>query len=124
VLCASITGLAANGGQSGFTIRSSNRGGNTGAGYHLFLGGGEGSTATTGSAGGDVRIFGADAKGTGNNKGGDVTLAGGVPTGTGVTGKIIITGLTDAANDAAAATAGVPVNGLYRNGSVMMVRIA
>jgi len=31
--------------------------------------------------------------------------------------------LISAANDAAAATAGVPVNGLYRNGSVVMVRV-
>jgi hypothetical protein len=30
----------------------------------------------------------------------------------------------NAANDAAAATAGVPVNGIYRNGSVLMVRTA
>jgi hypothetical protein len=31
--------------------------------------------------------------------------------------------LTNAANDAAAATAGVPLNGIYRNGSVLMVRV-
>ena len=29
----------------------------------------------------------------------------------------------NAANDAAAATAGVPVNGVYRNGSILMVRV-
>jgi hypothetical protein len=34
------------------------------------------------------------------------------------------TKLKNAANDAAAATAGVPVGELYRNGSVLMVRIA
>jgi hypothetical protein len=32
--------------------------------------------------------------------------------------------LTDAVDDAAAAAAGVPVNGVYRNGSVLMVRVA
>ena len=32
--------------------------------------------------------------------------------------------LVNAANDAAAATAGVPVNGLYRNGSALMIRVA
>jgi hypothetical protein len=32
-------------------------------------------------------------------------------------------GLVNAANDAAAATAGVPINGVYRNGSVLMVRV-
>jgi hypothetical protein len=31
--------------------------------------------------------------------------------------------LTNAANDAAAATAGVPLNGVYRNGSALMIRI-
>jgi len=33
------------------------------------------------------------------------------------------TALVNAANDAAAATAGVPVNGFYRNGSAVMVRV-
>ena len=33
-------------------------------------------------------------------------------------------GLTDAANDGAAATAGVAVNQLYRNGSVVMIRVS
>lgn len=35
-----------------------------------------------------------------------------------------ITGLGNYANDAAAATGGVPVGGAYRNGSVVMVRVA
>jgi hypothetical protein len=34
-----------------------------------------------------------------------------------------IAGLVNAANDSAAATAGVPVAGMYRNGSVLMVRV-
>lgn len=37
---------------------------------------------------------------------------------------VAIATLTDAANDAAAATAGVAVGRLYRNGSILMVRIA
>jgi hypothetical protein len=32
--------------------------------------------------------------------------------------------LVNSANDAAAAAAGVPVGGLYRNGSIVMQRIA
>ena len=35
-----------------------------------------------------------------------------------------LNGLTNAANDAAAAAAGVPVGSLYRNGSVIQVRVA
>jgi hypothetical protein len=31
--------------------------------------------------------------------------------------------LVNAANDSAAAAAGVPVNGFYRNGSIVMVRV-
>lgn len=36
---------------------------------------------------------------------------------------IFSAGLTNAANDGAAASAGVPVNGLYRNGSVVQIRV-
>jgi len=39
-------------------------------------------------------------------------------------GDISLSGLIDAANDAAAATAGVAVNQLYRNGSVVQIRVA
>ena len=35
-----------------------------------------------------------------------------------------LSGLSDAADDAAAASAGVPVGGVYRNGSVLRVRVA
>ena len=35
-----------------------------------------------------------------------------------------ISSLVNAINDAAAASAGVPVGGMYRNGSVLMVRVA
>ena len=37
---------------------------------------------------------------------------------------LTVGGLTDAANDSAAATAGVAVNQLYRNGSIVMVRVS
>lgn len=36
---------------------------------------------------------------------------------------IIAASLGNYANDAAAAAGGVPVNGIYRNGSVLMVRV-
>ena len=39
-------------------------------------------------------------------------------------GTVSMAGLTDAANDSAAATAGVAVNQLYRNGSVVMIRVS
>jgi hypothetical protein len=37
---------------------------------------------------------------------------------------LTVGGLTDAANDSAAATAGVAVNQLYRNGSIVMIRVS
>lgn len=37
---------------------------------------------------------------------------------------LTLNGLVNATDDAAAAAAGVPVNGLYRNGSVLMIRVA
>jgi hypothetical protein len=40
------------------------------------------------------------------------------------TGQVAFTLPVDAANDAAAAGAGVPIGGMYRNGSVLMVRAA
>lgn len=42
----------------------------------------------------------------------------------GVPNRLDTAGLANAANDAAAAAAGVPVGGWYRNGSVMMIRVA
>ena len=35
-----------------------------------------------------------------------------------------ISALVNAVNDAAASSAGVPVGGMYRNGSVLMVRVS
>jgi hypothetical protein len=43
---------------------------------------------------------------------------------TGVANVVFSSGLTDAANDSAAASAGVAVNQLYRNGSVVMIRVS
>lgn len=42
----------------------------------------------------------------------------------GSTGRTALRALTDAANDAAAESAGVAVNQLYRNGSVVMIRVS
>ncbi|HET8689802.1 MAG TPA: hypothetical protein VFM18_24630 [Methanosarcina sp.] len=39
-------------------------------------------------------------------------------------GPVIAVALGNYANDSAAATGGVPLGGLYRNGSVLMVRVA
>ena len=43
---------------------------------------------------------------------------------TGVANVVFSSGLTDAADDTAAASAGVAVNQLYRNGSIVMIRVS
>jgi hypothetical protein len=50
-------------------------------------------------------------------------LINGVSIGNGAA-DIILTGLKDCVDDAAAAAAGVPVNAQYRNGSAMMFRVS
>ena len=38
--------------------------------------------------------------------------------------QLNLVGLINAVDDVAAASAGVPIGGMYRNGSVLMVRVA
>ena len=85
-----LNGLIASGATGVFTIRPSDRGGNTGAGHAMLLAGGGGSTATTGSAGGRVDVFGGAANGTAANAGGDVRIAGGAPSSTGARGVVAL----------------------------------
>ena len=94
VVCPALTGRVANGAHTSFSVSATNRGGNTGVGISLNLIGGEGSTATTGSAGGSVNVSGAAAHGSGNNNGGDVVLsAGAAATGSGRAGLVILANL-------------------------------
>ena len=72
---------------------------------------------------GDVAVT-AGSSFAANGDGGDIILTPGDEAGAGVAGVVKILGLSDFADDAAAATGGVPVNGVYRNGSVLMVRVA
>jgi hypothetical protein len=84
----------------------------------LFTDAGGGATGAIKNVSGDVDIYAGgvasgnkelSVKSTGVEVAAALTLAG---------------GLTDAANDSAAATAGVAVNQLYRNGSVVMIRVS
>lgn len=85
-----LHGLNSTGTAGQFTIKPSDRGGNSGAGHVVSLIGGAGSTATTGSAGGRVDILGGAANGTAANAGGDVRIAGGAPSSTGARGSVIL----------------------------------
>lgn len=80
-----------------------------------------GNTSDTGN-GGAVTLAAGNGGGT-SGDGGDVTLTPGSAT-SGVKGHIKAVNLEDFADDAAAATGGVPVNGLYRTGSAVKVRVS
>lgn len=58
------------------------------------------------------------------NLGGDLSGTLPNPNVVGITHVANANALSNAVDDAAAATAGVPIGGLYRNGSVLMVRVA
>ena len=56
--------------------------------------------------------------------GGNVTLTPGAADGTGTDGAIMLNGVVAAADDSAAATAGVPVGGVYQSSGALMIRLA
>lgn len=77
----------------------------------------------SGSNGGAAEIHGGVAT-VGNANGGAVSLSPGTGVGTGHDGSIIFPlSLVSAADDAGAAAGNVPVNGLYRTGSAVKLRI-
>ena len=84
----------------------------------LFTDGGGGATGAIKNVSGDVDIYaGGVAAG---NKELSVTS-----TGVEILANLTLSGgLTDAADDTAAAAAGVAVGQLYRNGSVVMIRVS
>jgi hypothetical protein len=125
-------------------------GGSDSDGGHAYVKAGNGAGAD--GDGGNTQVFAGDGTGTGN--GGLLDIKAGAATGSagggntrirsggavngaaghilidigqstsGADGQLKITGLLDFANDAAAASGGIAVNGVYRNGSVLMIRVA
>ncbi len=91
-----------------------------GAGSARVIGG---SSVTTAIAGGSVDILGGSAA-VGDADGGDIVMTPGSAHGSGVAGHIRIVALEEFTDDAAAATGGVPVNGLYRTASAVKVRVS
>jgi hypothetical protein len=73
--------------------------------------------------GGGVAVTARNGVGT-NRNGGNITLTIGNQTGSGIKGHLLIVNLENFADDAAAATGNVPVNGVYRNGSVLQIRVS
>ena len=133
-----------------FTIRPTAvdyGGGYIATGHTMVIAGGQGDSQTVGRPGGELRLTGGAAGGTGNNKGGDVTISGGAPSGTAVTGGVSVaatggvvsfsktvtaaatTGaqtihkVTGAVNFAAAATSLVVTNNLVSTSSVVLCSV-
>lgn len=86
-------------------------------GAEVFIHAGDGGG--DGNRGGHVLI----EAGSGDD-GGDIMLTPGITTDDGAAGHVKIVGLENFADDAAAATGGVPVSGLYRTASAVKVRVA
>ena len=82
-----------------------------------------GSSVIDGQAGGGILIQAGDAN-VGNANGGNVVINAGNKVGTGTAGHVLIqNGIGSFADDAAAATGGVPVGGLYRTASAIKIRV-
>lgn len=77
-----------------------------------------------GGHGGTVEINGGDAQATDGNGGSVSIYLGTSGGGSGVVGHLLITNLAAYADDAAAATGGVPVGGVYRTASALKIRVA
>jgi hypothetical protein len=81
------------------------------AGANLTLQGGAGATTTTGSVGGQLKLVGGSAGGSGNNNGGDVLIQGGAPINVGSGGQVVVRnqGDTTGAFQVQAAGGGTPI---------------
>lgn len=97
----------------GATKRDYN-GGYTGDGHHVQLTGGEGSSQGTGAHGGEARVYGGAAAGSGNNNGGNVVIQGGAPTGSGTRGRVLILNLPTS-------SAGLPSGALWNDTGTLKI---
>lgn len=134
--CVVAGGIPADGNGGAVTLAAANGVGTNRSGGAAALSGGNATGTGAGGAvtinagttadnnGASITITARPGVGT-NRAGGNITLNTGAATGTGAPGTVIVgsNGLQNFANDAAAATGGIPVGGLYRNGSVVQIRV-
>ena len=112
-----IRGYAVSNSQLTFTFGATKKdynGAYTGDGHHVQLTGGEGSSQGTGAAGGEARVYGGAAAGSGNNNGGNVVIQGGAPTGTGTRGRVLILNLPTS-------SAGLPSGALWNDTGTLKI---
>lgn len=87
-------------------------------------GGGVSIAGGAGADGGSIFLTAGDSNASPNGNGGDITLSLGSPQGSGAPGHFMLA-LEEFADDAAAATGGIPISGWYRTASgVVHERIA
>jgi hypothetical protein len=80
--------------------------------------------SSDGGPGGSIELTSGSSSG-GDGNGGDILFSLGIKNGTGVDGHVVFTNVLESfADDAAAATAGIPVGGLYRTASAVKIRVA
>jgi len=80
---------------SSFTLQGTGSSAAGTAGADFTLQGGAGATSSTGSAGGGLNLYGADAGGSGANNGGSVNIKGGAKTSSGTVGAVNINASTN-----------------------------
>jgi hypothetical protein len=112
-----IRGYATSFSQLTFTFGATKKdynGAFTGDGHHVQLTGGEGSSQGTGALGGEARVYGGAAAGSGNNNGGNVVIQGGAPTGSGTRGSVFILNLPTS-------SAGLPSGALWNDTGTLKI---
>jgi hypothetical protein len=112
-----IRGYATSYSQLTFTFGATKKdynGAYTGDGHHVQLTGGEGSSQGTGALGGEARVYGGAAAGSGNNNGGNVVIQGGAPTGSGTRGRVLILNLPTS-------SAGLPSGALWNDTGTLKI---
>lgn len=112
-----IRGYAVSHSQLTFTFGATKKdynGAYTGDGHHVQLTGGEGSSQGTGAPGGEARVYGGAAAGSGNNNGGNVVIQGGAPTGSGTRGRVLILNLPTS-------SAGLPSGALWNDTGTLKI---
>lgn len=112
-----IRGFAVSFSQLTFTFGATKKdynGAYTGDGHHVQLTGGDGSSQGTGAHGGEARVYGGTAAGSGNNNGGNVVIQGGAPTGSGTRGRVLILNLPTS-------SAGLPSGALWNDTGTLKI---
>lgn len=118
-LSANLLGYGVSNSQLTFTFGATKKNYNglfTGAGHHVAVKAGMGSSEGTGASGGKTMVSGGDAAGSGDHAGGDVEISGGTPTGSGAAGVVRVLGRAVSSADGAVSAPALHVAGTIFSG--------